>query len=685
MAPRVALHGMARTLTPAPVSPLGLALAIVLIAAAGCATTPAPTPTSVASPAPAPKPTIAPAPAPTVAAPAGFKPLVTSRSWTNAIRDEGEFTRYSKQVARDRYVKALFDLHDDAAFYFDVNVYPFHEAFAFHEFYTEAATDERRQAFRRNYGPVKPDFLLVTVANHLDSDMWTFSFWEGDKMTAEHVKAAYKRLKKTFFMAPKLRFLPTSPRQEELAAKLKTVPTTTLDSLYRLTEQHTFNIGRRVGVLRIVGPDADPAKLTFHPNEIVILARPLPDLTAVSGIISEQFSTPLAHVNLRAAAWGIPHIGLRGASKRYAALAGKVVFFEATEGGYTLREATADERTLMDTAVQHDEVALPGANLDTKELLPLEHMRASQVTAYGAKAANLGEVAHAKLPGVRVPHGFGIPIFYYARHMRRNKLDKRVDELLKDPAFQRSAEVRKAKLAELRRAIVEAPLDSALLQGVWERVEAFHLAPGRGVFVRSSTNAEDLPGFTGAGLYTTVPNVVGKEAIANAIREVWASVWNFRAYEERAFHGIDHKGVYGAVLVQVGMNATAAGVLVTRNIFDSTDRGTYTINAKSGLGIRVVGGRKIPEQILYNRDKGTMRVISRSDEDTMLVFDDKGGIKEAPTPKGQPILTDQRVFALGEAAGAVAALFPKVDALDIEWLFERDVLFIVQARPFVTR
>jgi len=611
---------------------------------------------------------------------------VTSRSWTNAIRDEAEFERFSKQVGRERYVKALFSLHDDAAFYFDVNVYPFHEVFAFHEFYTEAATDERRQAFRKNYGVDKPDFLLITVANHLDSDLWTFSFWEGDKMTAAHVKAAYERLKGTFFMAPKLRFLPTSPRQEELAAKLKTVPTTTLDSIYRLTEQHTFNIGRRVGVLRIVKPDADPAKLTFHPNEIVILPQPLPDLTAVSGIISEQFSTPLAHVNLRAAAWGIPHIGLRGASKKYAALDGKVVFFEATEGGYTLREATKDEQALMESdGGEHDHVALPGADLETKELLPLEHMRASQVTAYGAKAANLGEVAHARLPGVLVPHGFGIPIFYYARHMRRNKLDQRVDALLADPEFQRSAEVRKARLAELRRAIVEAPLDAALLQGVWERVEAFQLAPGRGVFVRSSTNAEDLPGFTGAGLYTTVPNVVGKDAIAKAIREVWASVWNFRAYEERTFHGIDHKGVYGAVLIQVGVNATAAGVLVTRNIFDDTDRGTYTINAKSGLGIRVVGGRKIPEQILYNRDKGTIKVLSRSDEDTMLVFDDEGGIKEVPTPKGQPILTDQRVFALGEAAGAVAALFPKVGALDIEWLFDRDVLFIVQARPFVTR
>jgi phosphoenolpyruvate synthase/pyruvate phosphate dikinase len=205
-----------------------------------------------------------------------------------------------------------------------------------------------------------------------------------------------------------------------------------------------------------------------------------------------------------------------------------------------------------------------------------------------------------------------------------------------------------------------------------------------GVFVRSSTNAEDLPGFNGAGLYDTVPNVRGAAALSSAVRGVWASVWNLRAYEEREFYGIDHRHVYGAVLVQVGVDATAAGVLVTAHPTDSSVRKVYSINAKSGLGIRVVEGKKVPESILYNWRNRGITVLSRSDEETMLVFDSSGGVREVPNPRrGKPVLTDSRVRALGAAARRIVRLFPKGQPLDIEWLFRGDDLFIVQARPFV--
>ena len=64
--------------------------------------------------------------------------------------------------------------------------------------------------------------------------------------------------------------------------------------------------------------------------------------------------------------------------------------------------------------------------------------------------------------------------------------------------------------------------------------------------------------------------------------------------------GIDHKQVFGGVLVQVGVNASAAGVLVTKNLWDLTDDHSFTINAKFGLGMRVVEGQKMPEQIIFD-------------------------------------------------------------------------------------
>ena len=228
-----------------------------------------------------------------------------------------------------------------------------------------------------------------------------------------------------------------------------------------------------------------------------------------------------------------------------------------------------------------------------------------------------------------------------------------------------------------------------------------------GVFVRSSTNAEDLAGFNGAGLYDTVPNVKGDVALEAAIKKVWASLWNLRAVQERHAFGIDDHQVFAAVLIQKGVNATAAGVLVTQDIF-TRQPDTYTINAKWGLGMRVVEGQKIPEQILYDRSNHGTRILSRSDEKTMLTFGPEGGIKEIALPPQKGILSEARARRLGDMVGLLLNRFPDKNSaeaqcqqkhskpaakrlcgeippqvLDIEWVLEGETFWIVQARPYV--
>jgi phosphoenolpyruvate synthase/pyruvate phosphate dikinase len=207
---------------------------------------------------------------------------------------------------------------------------------------------------------------------------------------------------------------------------------------------------------------------------------------------------------------------------------------------------------------------------------------------------------------------------------------------------------------------------------------------GKGVFVRSSTNAEDLAGFNGAGLYDTVANVVGKKAIGDAMKVVWASGWNLRAVDEREAFGIDHRQVFGAVLIQIGVNATAAGVLVTKNLWDPTDPNSYTINAKWGLGMRVVEGQRVPEQIIFDTANDGTKILSRADDPVMLRFDDQGGIVEIPVPAGAGvILTEERSKALATQVKAVIPVFTHGKPLDVEWVLEGDAFWIVQARPFV--
>ena len=203
-----------------------------------------------------------------------------------------------------------------------------------------------------------------------------------------------------------------------------------------------------------------------------------------------------------------------------------------------------------------------------------------------------------------------------------------------------------------------------------------------GLFARSSTNAEDLPNFSGAGLYTTVPNVRTDDQLMEAIKSVWASVWNYEAYEARESFGMNHFGVYPAVLVQRGINAESAGVAITTDPFNRANRGAVYVNAKRGLGIKVVEGRRVPEQLIYSPRSNAIQVLTRSDEDTMLKFDESGGVREIKIEESRTVLTDPMVRRLARAAYQIKRLFAGRDQ-DIEWLYVRGQLYIVQSRPYI--
>ena len=200
--------------------------------------------------------------------------------------------------------------------------------------------------------------------------------------------------------------------QEQLLPQLKDIPTVTNDELYKQVEYQAFATGRAVGKLRIIPAGTPFDSLEFHADEIVILQETYPDITPVAGIITATFSTPLAHVNMRARAWRIPNAGYRHAATRFAALDGKQVLLEVDEASLNLRLATAEELTAWKQQRRSRErIAVPIPNFTVSDLRPLDGMHRAEVTSYGAKAANLGEIVSAHLPGVYVPAGFGDSFF----------------------------------------------------------------------------------------------------------------------------------------------------------------------------------------------------------------------------------------------------------------------------------
>ncbi|MBM4321088.1 MAG: hypothetical protein FJ125_14330 [Deltaproteobacteria bacterium] len=180
-----------------------------------------------------------------------------------------------------------------------------------------------------------------------------------------------------------------------------------------------------------------------------------------------------------------------------------------------------------------------------------------------------------------------------------------------------------------------------------------------------------------------MPNVRGDEALLDAVRQVWASVWNCRAWQERQFWQIAHAAVYPAVVVQQAAAADGAGVLITKDLTGQSSEPTITINAKRGLGLRVVDGQTLPEQILYARGSGRLQVTSRSTDDVALVLAPGGGVVEQRSTPGAVVLDEPLVRALDRAAAKVERLFPASGPLDLEWVVSAGRVLLVQVRPYV--
>lgn len=608
--------------------------------------------------------------------------------YQSRVASRAEFDRLARTSYEGRLVAlphAMFVIdrsvpagEERRIYYVNSNRYSFHSEFLNANY---LSLERGREFFRRNYLESNRRFILGTIAWRKSLGQFTFEFWEGDLATSEIIHETFIDLSRTFF-AP-LRFKPNSAGQEEAAARLRdlvaTVPPSEIESPGNYQPLH---LGTAVGVLRILDRLTDETILDR--NEIVIFREPPLSLTPISGLVTTSFSTPLAHVNLLARGWGIPNAYLKDAATLYQSLSGKFVYFETRPDGYTLRPALSEEtQAYARRLAERSDLLTPEADLEEKSLRELRHQRRSDARRFGAKSANLGEIVHASLKrridGITVPRGFTVPFFYYLQFLTENGLEEPILEMLGNDRFNHDPAYRQRRLAELRARIQRGRLNAEFSRMVTRKKRM--LFGDRGVFVRSSTNSEDLPNFSGAGLYATVPNVRDDRALREAIKTVWASLWNYQAYEARESFGINHAAVYPAVLIQEGMNAQAAGVMITTNPFDQEEPRTIYFNAKRGLGIRVVEGRRIPEQLMYDPGNGAIRVLTRSDDDTMLVFDRQGGVKPVTVETQRKVLTDDLVRRLARAARQIEIVFDDLPQ-DIEWLTIGRRIYIVQSRPY---
>jgi hypothetical protein len=597
-----------------------------------------------------------------------------------AVRSRAEFDSISRSFDADTpyplpHVLFVIDRKDNNKIYYvNAKRYTFHKDFVNG---TYLSLERGQEFFENNYLKPNRRFILGTLAYQTPIKRWTFEFWEGDQIPADLIKLTADIISKTFFQP--VVFKPNSLRHEELSNTIEGLERVLQTEISKEQDYQPLNVTRGIGRIHII------EKLDEHveigSNEILILNEVPVTLPPVAGIITTKPSTPLSHINLLAKSWGIPNAYIKNAQELFKEYDGRWLIFETKRDGYSIKPADNNALDEYQNRLRERlDMMKTRFDLSVTRIADLREQRAPAVIAYGAKSANLGEVMKSRLGGIIVPNGFTIPFYYYDQFIKENKLEELIYEMLEDQRFVHDPAYRRERLTALRERIKQGKMNERLRAEVLRRVHAEYA--GKGLFVRSSTNSEDLPNFNGAGLYTTMPNVKGDEEMIAAIKAVWSSTWNFEAYEARERVGIDHTKVFMAVLIQEAINSESSGVMITTDPYDTNNRGAIYISAKRGLGIKVVEGQKIAEQILYRPRGSSVQVLTRSAEDSLLTFDDKGGVKEIPITGERAVLTDEVIRRLVRAADQIKRIFGGRDQ-DIEWAYMKGHIYIVQSRPYI--
>ena len=442
----------------------------------------------------------------------------------------------------------------------------------------------------------------------------------------------------------------------------------------------------------------------FKADGIYLLPETIAELPPVAGIITAGEGNPLSHVQLLARNLGIPNVSVGGeVLQQLAQHEGERVVLAVSAGATVhllsdndtfdplFKQASERSRNLI-------EPDLDKLDLVTRDILDLADLRASDSgRTVGPKAAKLGELK-AHYPDA-VAAGLALPFGIFRELLEQPALDGsttmfrhivsayRALESLPAGSAARATQTEQLR-ARIERWLTERRLPDDVQLSLRDRlINRLGKDGSFGVFVRSDTNVEDLPGFTGAGLNLTVPNVVGIDNIIAAIPRVWASPFTARAFSWRQALMREPEHVYPAVLLLESVNAAKSGVLVTQDI-DNGDREWLSVAVNEGVGGAVDG--QSAESLRIHLGSANVRLLAQASASLRRQISPDGGVSKLPASGADAVLAPAEIAQLIAFARALPEQFPAiVDAdgepapADVEFGFENGELRLFQIRPFL--
>lgn len=491
----------------------------------------------------------------------------------------------TEKFGRAKSIKIVYNINNGKLYFTNSSRFPFHYDFCVKVL---GSTDDLFTFNNNNYRENgNRQYILCNLNYYQGIEVYALELMAEDDTKVDDLYKLYKKIADVCFFRDKIKMLVSSPAMEQKFAALPALPVILADNIYKGRQFVSLNKGAAYGYIRKVSSN-EYNKYTFNKHDIIILDGLPNQLPVVAGVITVPFQTPLCHISLLSQNRGTPNATYRKAwiDSTIINLENKLVYYEVNADTFLVRPASLVDAEAFWKKISRRKPIRLTIDTSRKQILNLKELSFKNVSLVGGKAANFAELMKIRIGKKSLPlpeASFAIPFYYYYKHLQQNNITEVLTALLADSVTIQDAGKLDKALKRIRSLIKDAPLDSGFLQTVMKRMKLSGKEFVNYRF-RSSTNAEDVKGFNGAGLYDSKTGslVDTSKQVEKAIKAVWASLWDDRAFAERQYFNIDQHSVAMGILVHRAFGEELAnGVAITKHLYRK-DYPAYTINAQVG-------------------------------------------------------------------------------------------------------
>jgi pyruvate, water dikinase len=506
-----------------------------------------------------------------------------SQNYVSSIENYSIYNSLKGKPLSDKFsniesVKVIYSVHDQKLYFFNSELIRLH-----FNFVTDyLGYNKPLEVFNNeNYSDTEKgrDFLLGNLNHIKGTDKWIFELAASDHMPVTLIEKYFKIIISKTYIGKYLKFYLNNREKlmqfDENKFKISCVKS---DFIFNELKYQEVVSGSNIGILKFYKL-SELDSIRPKANEIIVVDGTPETLPNVKGIIVSELQTPLSHLVILGKNRKIPIMAYTDILKDYRIknLNSKKVELKIEVDTFFIKETSKK----IGVAVEQKKKKLVVDN-SIKKIVDLTTIPKNGVNFLGSKAQNMAYLKQIskQIPFKTPENAFGIPFYFYTSHVQKKSISSLISELLIYPNPDSTKWINN-QLKKIRTQIKRETIDNELISQLNEKLGNSNFKNFR---FRSSTNAEDIEGFNGAGLYESKTGIYGDsiKTFEKAIKQVWASVWNESSYYERVIFNIDQKNIAMGVLVHRAFpDELANGVVITKNLFRDNFSG-ITINVQKG-------------------------------------------------------------------------------------------------------